>query len=145
MSLLPFISMTGGLVDLPELRFTPSGKAVANFRLASKKRVRGASGQWEDGDPIYLSVTVWEKVAENVAETLTRKGQRVTVSGRLAQQWWEGKDGSKQSKYVIEADNVSVDLTFSAYEEKESAAKTAAGAPADDPWGAPPQDDAPPF
>lgn len=145
MSTLPYISMTGGLVDLPELRFTPSGKAVASFRLASKKRVRGADGQWGDGDPIYLSVTVWEKVAENVAETLTRKGQRVTASGRLAQQWWEGKDGSKQSKYVIEADSVSVDLTFSAYEEKESAAKTAAGAPADDPWGAPPQDDAPPF
>lgn len=146
MSLLPYISMTGGLVDLPELRFTPSGKAVASFRLASKKRVRGADGQWTDGDPIYLSVTVWEKVAENVAESLTRKGQRVTVSGRLAQQWWDGKDGSRQSKYVIEADNVALDLTFSAYDEKESAAKTAAGpAPADDPWGAPPQDDAPPF
>jgi single-strand DNA-binding protein len=146
-SSLPYIVMTGGLVDLPELRFTPSGKAVASLRLATKKRVKGASGQWEDGDPLYLSVTVWDKVAENVAETLTRKGQRVTVTGRLEQQWWEAKDGGgKQSKFVIVADSVSVDLTFSTYEEHESAAKTAAG-PSDDPWAAsaPEQTDEPPF
>jgi single-strand DNA-binding protein len=139
--------MTGGLVDLPELRFTPSGKAVASFRLATKKRIKGASGQWEDGDPLYLSVTVWDRVAENVAETLTRKGQRVTVTGRLEQQWWDSKDGgAKQSKFVIVADSVAVDLTFATYEEHESAQKAAAGG--GDPWAsdpAPAQDDAPPF
>jgi single-strand DNA-binding protein len=145
---LPFIVMTGGLVDDPELRFTPSGKAVVNFRLAGKKRVRDAQGQWTDGDPIYLSVTAWEKVAENVAETLVRKGQRVTVTGRLEQQWWEGKDGgAKQSKYVIIADSVSVDLTFSTYTENErtQGGGTSAKAPVDDPWAAPPQAEEPPF
>lgn len=144
MSDLPFIVMTGGLVEEPELRFTPSGKAVANFRLAGKKRVRDAQGQWTDGDPIYLTVTAWEKVAENAAETLTRKGQRVTVTGRLEQQWWE-KDGAKNSKYVIVADSVSVDLTFSAYNERERTEGGGTKAPAADPWAAPPQTEEPPF
>lgn len=143
---LPFIVMTGGLVDDPELRFTPSGKAVINFRLASKKRVRAADGTWSDGDPIYLSVQAWEKVAESAAETLTRKGQRVTVTGHLAQQWWEAKDGGgKQSKFVIEADSIAVDLTFSSYTEREARA-TATGDSST--WGsstAAPQDDEPPF
>jgi single-strand DNA-binding protein len=141
---LPFIIMTGGLVDLPEMRFTPSGKAVINFRLAGKKRIKDANGQWTDGDPIYLTVSAWEKLAENAAETLTRKGQRVTVEGNLAQQWWE-KDGVKQSKYVIEAESIAVDLAFSTYAEGESAAKTAAGT-GGDPWAStPPQVDEPPF
>lgn len=147
---LPFIAMTGGLVDDVELRFTPGGKAVANFRLASKKRVKDGTGQWTDGDPIYLSVQCWERVAENAAETLKRKGQQVTVTGSLEQQWWEGKDGSKQSKYVIVASSVAADVTFSTYDEKPGASKTAAGAPApsDDPWASgatPSQPDEPPF
>lgn len=148
MSGLPTIQMTGGLVDDVELRFTPGGKAVANFRLAAKKRVKDASGQWTDGDPIYLTVQCWERVAENVAESLKRRGQRVTVTGLLEQQWWEGKDGQKQSKYVIIADSVAADLTFSAYDEKPGASKAAAGAPApsDDPWGSgATQDTEPPF
>jgi len=142
MNPLPYITMTGGLIDLPELRFTPSGKAVVNFRLANKKRVKDSNGQWTDGDPIYLTVSAWEKLAENVAETLTRKGQRVSVTGYLAQQWWE-KDGVKQSKYVIEAENIAVDLLFSTYDEKQSAAKTATGG--EDPWAGTPQSDEPPF
>ena len=142
MSDLPVITMTGGLVDDPEFRVTPSGHAVINFRIAGKKRVKDASGQWVDGDPIYLSVSAWNKLAENAAETLTRKGMRVTVSGHLAQQWWE-KDGEKKSKYVIEADSIAVDLTFNSYEEKAAASKAPSGAA--DPWGAPPPLDAPPF
>jgi len=141
---LPSITMTGGLVDDVELRFTPSGKAVANFRLAGKKRVRDAQGQWADGDAIYLTVTVWEALAEHCAETLIRKGQRVTVAGHLAQQWWE-KDGVKQSKYVIEAETVAVDLKFSNYEEKRTEATTGTRAPEGDPWASPPQTEAPPF
>jgi len=142
---LPYIEMTGGLVDDVELRFTPSGKAVANFRLAGKKRVRDAQGQWTDGDPIYLTVSCWEKLAENVAETLVRKGQRVTVTGNLEQQWWE-KDGQKNSKYVIVAKTVAVDLQFSTYKENATAPATATGgAPAGDPWAAPPQTEEPPF
>jgi len=144
MSNLPHITMTGGLVDLPELRFTPSGKAVVNFRLAGKKRIKDANGQWTDGDPIYLTVSAWDKLAENVAETLVRKGQRVTVDGNLAQQWWE-KDGVKNSKYVIEADTISVDLLFSSYDEREQA-KGGAPAAGGDPWAGPPtQVDEPPF
>ena len=142
MSALPHITMTGGLIDIPELRFTPSGKAVINFRLAGKKRIKDSNGQWTDGDPIYLTVSAWEKLAENAAETLTRKGQRVTVEGSLAQQWWE-KDGAKQSKFVIEADTIGVDLQFSTYTEGEGSSATAKGS---DPWAGPPvQDDAPPF
>lgn len=144
MNPLPHISMTGGLVDLPELRFTPSGKAVINFRLAGKKRVKDATGQWTDGDPIYLTVSAWEKLAENAAETLTRRGQRVHVEGSLAQQWWDGKDGSRQSKYVIEADSIAVDLQFSTYTEDASTTTTKTAA-ADDPWAAPPATDEPPF
>lgn len=145
MSDLPQITMTGGLVDDVELRFTPSGKAVANFRLAGKKRVRDAQGQWTDGDPIYLTVTCWEKLAENVAETLVRKGQRVTVTGRLAQQWWNDQSGERKSKYVIEADTVSVDLQFSSYKEAESGTNRPLVDPASDPWAQPVQVSEPPF
>jgi len=141
---LPHIVMTGGLVALPELRFTPSGKAVINFRLAGKKRVRDAQGQWADGAPIYLNVTAWEALAEHCAETLIRLGQRVTVVGNLAQDHWE-KDGVKQSKYVIEAETVAVDLKFSNYEEKRTEATTGTRAPEGDPWASPPQTEAPPF
>jgi single-strand DNA-binding protein len=145
MSDLPVITMVGGLVDLPELRFTPSGVAVCNFRLAGKKRVKDAQGQWTDGDPIYMSVVCWRKMAENVAESLTRKGQRVTVTGNLEQQWWDGKDGGgKQSKFQIIADSVALDLTFSSYDERaQDKAATTGGAP--DPWAAPPQVEEPPF
>lgn len=143
MSDLPVITMTGGLVDMPELRFTPSGHAVVNFRIAGRKRVKDAQGQWVDGDPIYLSVSAWNKMAENVAETLTRLGQRVTVSGHLAQQWWE-KDGQKQSKYVIEADTIAVDLMFRAYDERAEAPRAATPSGAD-PWGTPATLDEPPF
>ena len=136
--------MTGGLIEEPELRFTPSGKAVVNFRIASKKRVRDAQGQWSDGDPIYLNVSCWDKLAENVAESLTRKGQRVTVSGRLAQQHWE-KDGVRNSKFVIEADTVALDLQWSTYSERVAVASGPDSGPASDPWAAPSQVDEPPF
>lgn len=143
---LPYIVMTGGLVDLPELRFTPGGHAVVNFRLAGKKRIKDAQGQYVDGDPIYLAVEAWRELAENAVETLTRKGQRVTVTGNLVQQWWDKDDGSKGSKYVITAESISVDLRFSSYTEREKAGKAAAGAPAaDDPWAAPAATDEPPF
>jgi single-strand DNA-binding protein len=142
---LPYVTWTGGLVAVPELRFTPGGLAVAEIRLAGKKRTKDATGQYVDGDPIYLSVTAWRTLAENAAETLTRPGQRVTVTGDLEQQWYE-KEGVKQSKFVIVADTLSVDLTFHAYDEKDSAKKTAAGPTgAADPWGAPPQTEEPPF
>jgi len=152
MSDLPSIAMTGGLMDEPELRFTPSGRAVANFRLAGKKNVQDSHGQWVDGAPIYLTVTAWGALAEHCAETLTRKGQRVTVVGRLQQDWWD-KDGPKsgpgegvQSKFVIVAETVAVDLKFSNYEEKRTdPATTGTRPPEGDPWASPKQDTEPPF
>lgn len=146
MSQLPQITFTGGLVDMPELRFTPSGKAVVNMRLAGKKSVRGQNGEWTDGDPIYLGVVAWEGMAENIAETCTRKGMRVTVVGRLEQNWYEAKDGSKQSRFQIVADDVAVSLRFSAFEERPQTKTDGGGkaAAADDPWGSAPPDE-PPF
>ena len=144
MSDLPAITMTGGLIEVPDLRFTPSGKAVANFRLAGKKRVRDANGTWTDGDPLYMPVVCWEGLAEHVAESLIRPGQRVVVVGRLEQSWWDDKDGTRKSKFQIVADTVALDLIFSIYTEKQ--AVTVSGRPVtDDPWAAPPQTDEPPF
>ena len=77
------ITVIGNLTDDPELRFTPSGAAVAKFRIASTPRfLDKASGEWKDGEPLFLSCTVWRQAAENVAESLQR-GARVIVSGRL--------------------------------------------------------------
>ena len=77
------ITVVGNLVDDPELRFTPSGAAVANFRIASTSRTFDKqTNEWKDGDALFLSCAVWRQAAENVAESLT-KGMRVVVQGRL--------------------------------------------------------------
>jgi single-strand DNA-binding protein len=79
------ITIAGNLVDDPELRFTPSGQPVARFRVASTPRFRDSTtGEWKDGDSLFLTCNVWRQAAENVAESLTR-GTRVIVSGRLRQ------------------------------------------------------------
>ena len=93
------ITVIGNLTDDPELRFTPSGAAVAKFRIASTPRfLDKASGEWKDGDPLFLACTVWRQVAENVAESLHR-GSRVIVSGRLRQRSYETKEGEKRTVY----------------------------------------------
>jgi single-strand DNA-binding protein len=104
------ITITGNLVDDPELRFTPSGQAVAKFRVASTPRFRdNATGEWKDGDSLFLTCNVWRQAAENVAESLTR-GMRVIVSGRLRQRSYETKEGEKRTVYELEADEVGVSL-----------------------------------
>src|ERR1041384_3737138 len=87
------ITVIGNLTDDPELRFTQSGAAVAKFRVASTPRMLDkTSGEWKDGDPLFLSCTVWRQAAENVAESLQR-GARVIVQGRLRQRTYEAKEG----------------------------------------------------
>jgi single-strand DNA-binding protein len=104
------ITIAGNLVDDPELRFTPAGQPVARFRVASTPRFRdNATGEWKDGDSLFLTCNVWRQAAENVAESLQR-GMRVIVSGRLRQRSYETKEGEKRTVYEIEVDDVGPSL-----------------------------------
>ena len=104
------ITIAGNLVDDPELRFTPAGQAVARFRVASTPRFRdNATGEWKDGDSLFLTCNVWRQAAEHVAESLTR-GMRVIVSGRLRQRSYETKEGEKRTVYEVEVDDVGPSL-----------------------------------
>ena len=104
------ITITGNLVDDPELRFTPAGQPVAKFRIASTPRYLDKNtNEWKDGDSLFLTCNVWRQAAENVAESLTR-GMRVIVSGRLRQRSYETKEGEKRTVYEIEADDVGPSL-----------------------------------
>ncbi len=100
------ITIVGNLVDEPELRFTPSGVAVAKFRLASTPRIfNKTTNAWEDGDALFLTCSVWRQAAENVAESLG-KGVRVIVQGRLKQRSYETTQGEKRTVYEIDVDEV---------------------------------------
>jgi len=104
------ITIIGNLVDDPQLRYTPTGQAVANFRVASTPRFLDRStNEWKDGDSLFLSCNVWRQAAENVAESLQR-GMRVIVSGRLRQRSYETKEGEKRTVYEIEVDEVGPSL-----------------------------------
>jgi single-strand DNA-binding protein len=104
------ITITGNLVDDPELRFTPAGQPVAKFRVASTPRfLDKTANEWKDGDGLFLTCNVWRQAAENVAETLTR-GMRVIVSGRLRQRSYETKEGEKRTVYEVEVDDVGPSL-----------------------------------
>ena len=104
------ITIAGNLVDDPELRFTPSGQPVAKFRIASTPRyLDKASGEWKDGDSLFLTCNVWRQAAENVAESLQR-GMRVIVQGRLRQRSYETKEGEKRTVYEVEVDEVGPSL-----------------------------------
>ena len=104
------ITIVGNLVDDPELRFTPSGAAVAKFRVASTPRyLDKQTNEWKDGESLFLSCNVWRQAAENVAETLQR-GMRVIVQGRLKQRSYETKEGEKRTVYEIEVDEVGPSL-----------------------------------
>ena len=104
------ITIVGNLVADPELRFTPAGQPVATFRVASTPRVRdAASGEWRDGDSLFLTCNVWRQAAENAAESLQR-GMRVIVSGRLRQRNYETKEGEKRTVYEVEVDDVGPSL-----------------------------------
>jgi len=107
------ITVIGNLVDDPELRYTPSGAAVAKFRIASTPRTFDReSNAWKDGEALFLTCSVWRQYAENVAESLSR-GTRVIVQGRLKQRSYETREGEKRTVYELDVDEVGPALRFS--------------------------------
>ncbi|MEO6081747.1 MAG: single-stranded DNA-binding protein [Umezawaea sp.] len=147
------ITVVGNLTADPELRFTQSGAAVASFTVASTPRTFDkASGEWKDGDALFLRCNVWRQVAENVAESLTR-GSRVLVTGRLRQRSFETKEGEKRTVMELEVDEIGPSLRYATAKVNKvsrgggegggfgggsSAPRGGGGAPADDPWGSAP-------
>ena len=124
------ITIAGNLVDDPELRFTPAGQPVARFRVASTPRFRdNSTGEWKDGDSLFLTCNVWRQAAENAAESLTR-GTRVIVSGRLRQRSYETKEGEKRTVYEIEVDDVGPSLRNAAAKVNRVARNGSGGGPA---------------
>ena len=106
------ITVIGNLVDDPELRFTPSGAPVANFRIASTPRTFDRqTNEWKDGEALFMRCNVWRQAAENVAETLTR-GARVIVTGRLKQRSYETKEGEKRTVVELEVDEIGPSLRY---------------------------------
>ena len=99
------LTIAGNLVDDPELRFTPGGQAVARFRIASTPRYRdNQTGEWKDGDTLFLTCQAWRQLAQNAAESLER-GMRAIVTGRLRQRSYETKEGDKRTVYELEIDD----------------------------------------
>jgi single-strand DNA-binding protein len=106
------ITVVGNLVDDPELRFTPSGAAVANFRIASTPRTFDKqANEWKDGEALFLTCSVWRQAAENVAESL-QKGMRVVVQGRLKSRQYETREGERRTVFEIDADEVGPSLKY---------------------------------
>ena len=144
------ITVVGNLTADPELRFTPSGAAVANFTVASTPRTFDRqSGEWKDGDAMFLRCNIWRQPAENVAESLTR-GARVLVTGRLKQRSFETKEGEKRTVFELDVDEVGPSLRYATANVNKAARGSSggSGAPADDPWGSAPVSagsDEPPF
>jgi single-strand DNA-binding protein len=104
------VTLTGNLTDDPELRFTPNGVAVANFRLAVDQRVWDADG-WKDGESSYFRVSVWRGQAEHVSRSL-HKGARCVVVGRLRSHSWETPEGQRRSAVEVDAEEVGMSLRF---------------------------------
>jgi single-strand DNA-binding protein len=105
------LTLVGNLTSDPELRFTPSGVAVAKFTVASTPRtLNKATDEWTDGDTLFMSCSVWRQSAENAAESLT-KGMRVFVQGRLKQRSYETKEGEKRTVIEMDVDTFGPDLT----------------------------------
>ena len=153
------ITVVGTIVAEPELRFTSSGVAVANFRVASNPRVfNKQTNQHEDGDPLFLTCNVWRDAAENVVESL-EKGMRVIVNGRLRQRSYETREGEKRSVYEVEVDEVGPSLKWATAKVSKSDRKnsnsggggfqqqrpavTAGAGQSNDPWAV--TDDPPPW
>jgi single-strand DNA-binding protein len=106
------ITVIGNLTNDPELRFTPSGAAVARFTVASTPRIMDRqTNEWKDGDPLFLSCNIWRQAAESVAESL-QKGARVIVSGRLRQRSYETREGEKRTVMELEVDEVGPSLRY---------------------------------
>jgi single-strand DNA-binding protein len=140
------ITVIGNLTADPELRFTQSGAAVANFTVASTPRTFDRqSGEWKDGEALFLRCNIWRQSAENVAESLTR-GARVIVSGRLKQRSFETREGEKRTVVELEVDEIGPSLRYATAKVNKVSRGSggggfgggSGGAPADDPWGSAP-------
>jgi single-strand DNA-binding protein len=165
------ITVVGNLTADPELRFTPSGAAVASFTIASTPRTFDRNtNEWKDGEALFLRCSIWRQAAENVAESLTR-GMRVVAQGRLKQRSYETREGEKRTVVELEVDEVGPSLKYATAKVNRTQrgsssgggfgasgsdggsgnAGAPAGGPSDDPWGsAPPSSgggfsDEPPF
>lgn len=144
--MLPQIVMTGRLVADPELKFTRAGDAFANFTVATNDRVKKGD-RWEDGPGCFLDCTVWRGLAETVGDQL-RKGQLVTVVGKLRQDTWQDRDGNNRHKHKVDATDVAVTLSRAPGRQSASSGDgwgAASQQPPSDPWGKPAQDDEAPF
>lgn len=165
------ITVVGNLTADPELRFTPSGAAVANFTVASTPRIFDRqSSEWKDGEALFLRCSIWREAAENVAESLTR-GARVIVTGRLKQRSFETKEGEKRTVMEVEVEEIGPSLKYATAKVNKASrggggggfgggapggggggSRPAAAASNEDPWGSAPasgsfggSDDEPPF
>jgi single-strand DNA-binding protein len=162
------ITVVGNLTADPELRFIPSGAAVANFTVASTPRIYDRqSGEWRDGEALFLRCNIWREAAENVAESLTR-GSRVIVTGRLKQRSFETREGEKRTVVEVEVDEIGPSLRYATAKvnkisrsggfggggggESRAASSQVSVGSGDDPWGSAPAsgsfgggDDEPPF
>lgn len=128
---LPQVTLTGNLVEDPELRFTQSGKGVASFRVACNERRKNAAGEWEDGDSCFLSVTCWRN-AQSITDAL-KKGTKVQVTGRLTQQNYETEKGEKRTSYNLVAEDVAL-VIYGTTSTSVPSASSSTSLPADDPW-----------
>ncbi len=153
------LTIVGNLTADPELRFTPSGAAVASFTIASTPRTYDAqSGAWKDGDALFMRCSIWRGPAENVVETLTR-GMRVVATGRVKQRSYETKEGEKRTVVGMDVDEIGPSLRYATakvnkIERGTTSTRSRAGSETgstraqDDRWSAAPppaQDDEPPF
>jgi single-strand DNA-binding protein len=147
------ITVVGNLTDDPELRFTPSGAAVANFTVASTPRnFDKNSNEWVDGEAMFLRCSIWRQAAENVAESLQR-GMRVVVHGRLKARSYETREGEKRTVFEIDVEEIGPSLKFATAKVNRTSRQGGGGgysgggaqqggaqggsAPADDPWATP--------
>ncbi len=145
------ITVVGNLTGDPELRFTPSGAAVANFTIASTPRAFDKnSNEWKDGDTLFLNCSIWRQAAENVAESL-QKGMRVVAQGRLKQRSYETREGEKRTVVELEVEEVGPSLKYATAKVARVQRSGGGGgysggggnAGGDDPWASSPSQGAP--
>lgn len=147
---LPRVALECRLADDPALRFAQSGNAVAKLRVvASDRRLNQQTNQWEDGDTLWVDVTAFGKLAENVCESV-QKGDLLLVQGRMRTEEWDDREtGAKRSKIALIADSIGASLQFRQLPHAGATheARAARPAPAStDPWGSAPAGDSdPPF
>jgi single-strand DNA-binding protein len=140
---LPRIELEGNLVADPELRFTASGKAVANFRVATSERKKQGD-EWVDGDECFLDCSIWDEAAENVTESLT-VGAKVIVTGRLRQRSYETNSGEKRTVYEVKCDSVGPSLRNATAKVNRAERSQSTGRITDDVWAKGDAHDEPPF